>query len=123
MTERRIAKRIEVNFWASLKHPLLGTVTGEIRDMSVSGVSITLDEEMNIFVMMELDVKIHGDGWDETMPSLPVQVVRVNHREVALRFVDSCEDFWSPADDDVSSLDLGNSDPINDIEECEERVS
>ena len=126
MIERRTAKRVEVNFWASLKHPLLGTVTGEIQDMSISGVSLTLDEELNVFVMMELDVKIHGEGWDETMPSLPVQVVRVKHREIALQFVDSCEDFWSPAgadaDADALSLEFGNSDAYNDLEELEERM-
>ena len=122
MIERRTNKRVDVNFWASLKHPLLGTVTGEIRDMSISGVSLTLDEEMNVFVMMELDVKIHGDGWDETMPSLPVQVVRVNHREIALRFVDSCEDFWTRSLEDTIGMDLGIGDSYNELEELEERI-
>ena len=122
MIERRTAKRVEVNFWASLKHPLLGTVIGEIRDMSVSGVSLVLDQEMNIFVMMELDVKIHGEGWDETMPSLPVQVVRVNSREIALRFSDGCEDFWMPPVDDAIGLDIVNHDTIVELEEFEERV-
>ena len=122
MIERRTNKRVDVNFWASLKHPLLGTVTGEIRDMSISGVSLTLDEEMNVFVMMELDVKIHGDGWDETMPSLPVQVVRVNHREIALQFVESCEDFWTQSLEDTIGMDLGIGDSYNELEELEERI-
>ncbi len=118
MIDRRISKRVEVDFWASLKHPLLGTVTGEIRDMSVSGVSLTLDEEMNVFVMMELDVKIHGEGWDETMPSLPVQVVRVKQREIALQFVDNCEDFWTPPEDDELALSIENG----ELEQIEDRV-
>ncbi len=118
MIERRINKRVEVDYWASLKHPLLGTATGEIRDMSISGVYLTLDEEMNVFVMMELDVKIHGEGWDETMPSLPVQVVRVKHREIALQFVDNCEDFWTPPEDDEFVLSFGNG----ELEEIEERM-
>ena len=122
MIERRIAKRVEVSFWASLKHPLLGTVTGEIRDMSVSGVSLILDEEMNIFVMMELDVKIHGEGWDETMPSLPVEVVRVNRREIALRFVESCEDFWERSVEDTIGLDLGISESYSEQEEYNKRM-
>ena len=100
MIERRKHRRVEVNFWASLKHPLLGNVTAEIQEMSASGVRLTLDEEMNFFVMMELDVRIHGDGWDDSMPALPVQVVRVDGREVALRFLDNCEDFWLPSADD-----------------------
>mgnify|MGYP001060620357 CR=1 FL=1 len=102
MIERRSHRRVEVEFWASLKHPLLGTVTGDIQEMSSSGFSLTLDEEMNFFVMMELDVSIHGEGWDNTMPSLPVQVVRVQGREIALRFLDSSEDFWAPqAEEDI----------------------
>ncbi len=96
MIERRSHRRVEVEFWASLKHPLLGTATGDIQEMSPSGFSLTLDEEMNFFVMMELDVSIHGEGWDRTMPALPVQVVRVEGREIALRFLDSWEDFWMP---------------------------
>jgi hypothetical protein len=106
MIERRQHKRVEVNFWASLKHPLLGTATGEIREMSISGLSLTLDEEMGFFIMMELDVRIHGEGWDDSMPSLPVQVVRVNQREVALRFLDSNEDSWVPPFIDELGLDL-----------------
>ena len=100
MIERRQHQRVDVDFWASLKHPLMGTVTGNIQDMSTSGVSLTLDEEMNFFVMMELDVRIHGEGWDDSMPSLPVQVVRVRKREVALKFVEPVEDYWAPSHDD-----------------------
>lgn len=103
MIERRRHKRVEVDFWASLKHPLLGTVTCGIKDMSVSGVLLQLDEDLNFYVMMELDIRIHGDGWDNTMPALPVQVVRVDKREIALRFLDSVEDAWSPPDDDYDA--------------------
>jgi hypothetical protein len=102
--ERRQHRRVEVDYWASLRHPLVGSVTGEIQDMSVSGLSLTLDKEMKFFVMMELDVRIHGAGWDETMPSLPVQVVRVQDREIALSFMDNCDDFWTPPMED--DLDL-----------------
>ena len=70
MRERRRHKRVEVDFWASLSHPLLGTITCDIQDMSVSGVSIKLDEDLKFFVMMELDVKIRGEGWDDSMPAL-----------------------------------------------------
>jgi hypothetical protein len=94
MIERRLHRRIEVEFWASLKHPLLGSVTGDIQEMSTSGFSLTLDEQMNFRVMMELEVCIHGQGWDESLPTLPVQVVRIEDREIALRFLDSCEEFW-----------------------------
>ncbi len=116
MMERRREKRVEVDYWASLNHPLLGTITCSIQDMSVSGVLLKLDEEMNFFVMMELDIRIHGDGWDNTMPALPVQVVRVDAREIALRFLDSVEDSWSPPDDDLDT-DLGINN-MSDIDEA-----
>jgi hypothetical protein len=96
MIDRRRHSRVEVDFWASLKHPLLGMVTGAVQDMSISGVALKLDEDVNFFVMMELDVRLHGEGWDDSMPSLPVQVVRVQQREISLQFLDSCEDIWAP---------------------------
>lgn len=116
MIERRRHKRVEVDFWASLKHPLLGTITCGIQDMSISGVLLKLDEDLNFFVMMELDIRIHGEGWDNTMPALPVQVVRVDKQEIALRFLDSVEDAWSPPDDDFET-GMGFGDSI-DTEEA-----
>ena len=70
MMNRRRHKRVEVEFWASLSRPLAGTNTSDIQYMSVSGVSIKLDEDLKFFVMMELDVKIRDEGWDESC--LPV---------------------------------------------------
>ncbi|NKB34555.1 MAG: hypothetical protein GKR91_15795 [Pseudomonadales bacterium] len=122
MIERRKHRRVEVDFWASLKHPLLGTATGEIQDMSSSGLSLTLDEEMNFFVMMELDVRIHGEGWDDSMPALPVQVVRVQHREIAIRFLDNGEDFWAPTFDDDYAMNMQENDRIEELEEFNLRV-
>jgi|TARA_B110000459_G_scaffold198696_1_gene244074 hypothetical protein len=84
MMERRRHKRVEVDFWASLIHPLLGTITSDMQGMSTSGVSINLDEGLKFFVMMELDVKIRGEGWDDSMPALPVQVTRVDKRNIGL---------------------------------------
>ena len=49
MTERRKHRQVEVAFWARLKDPLRGTVTGEFEEMSVSGLSLTLDEENDFF--------------------------------------------------------------------------
>jgi len=99
MMERRRHKRVEVDFWASLSHPLLGTITCDIQDMSTSGVSINLDEDLKFFVMMELDVKIRGEGWDDSMPALPVQVTRVDDRNIGLQFIESCEEIWTPPED------------------------
>tara|TARA_B110000444_G_C18815662_1_gene584989 strand:- start:1035 stop:1409 length:375 start_codon:yes stop_codon:yes gene_type:complete len=110
MIEKRRHKRVEVDFWASLSHPLLGTVTCDIQDMSISGVSIKLDEDLKFFVMMELDVKIRGDGWDDSMPALPVQVTRVDKRNVGLQFIESCEELWVPPEDDFD-IPSDNSDP------------
>lgn len=122
MIERRQHRRIEVDYWASLRHPLLGAVTADIQDMSSSGFSLTLDEEMKFFVMMELEVRIHGEGWDESMPSLPVQVVRVQHREIALRFLDSCEDFWMPPAEEEFSLPYTDSILYDESDEFDSRL-
>jgi hypothetical protein len=92
MIERRRHKRIPVQFWISLSHPLLGVVTGQVHEMSHGGLSLTLDEEVSLFTMMELDARIHGEGWDDSMPALPVQVVRVKNREVAMKFLGVDED-------------------------------
>ncbi len=121
MIERRLHRRIEVEFWASLHHPLLGSVTADIQEMSSSGFSLTLDREMNFFVMMELDVSVHGQGWGESMPELPVQVVRVQGREIALRFLDSCEDFWMQAVEDDYQLPFTDSILYNDGDEYSSR--
>jgi hypothetical protein len=121
MIERRLHRRIEVEFWASLRHPLLGSVTADIQEMSSSGFSLTLDQEMNFFVMMELDVSIHGQGWDKSMPSLPVQVVRVQGREIALRFLDSCDDFWMHVEEDEYELPFTDSILYDDGDEYTSR--
>jgi hypothetical protein len=59
--------------------------------------------------MMELDVKIRGDGWDDSMPALPVQVTRVDKRDIGLQFIESCEELWVPPEDDLD-LPADNSD-------------
>lgn len=119
--DRRRHKRFAVDYWASLKHPLLGTVTAEVRDMSISGVLLTLDEGIDLYVMMELDVRLHGKDFDKDMAALPVQVVRAKGREIALRFLDTCQDIWSPPEDDEVYVDsvglgegLGELDPLRD---------
>ena len=94
MLERRRHKRVPVQFWISLSHPLLGVVTGQVNEMSHGGLSLSLDEDVSLFTMMELDARIHGVGWDESMPALPAQVVRVRNREVAMRFMDVDEENW-----------------------------
>jgi hypothetical protein len=104
MMERRRHKRVDVEFWANLSHPLLGTTTCDIQDMSISGVSIKLDEDLKFFVMMELDVKIRGEGWDESMPALPVQVTRVDKCNIGLQFIESCEEIWTPPEDGLNFL-------------------
>ena len=57
-------------------------------------MSIKLDEDVKLFVMMELDVKIRDEGWDESMPGLPVQVMRVDKRDIGVQFIESCEEIW-----------------------------
>ena len=119
MKERRRHKRVQVDFWASLSHPLLGTITCDILDMSVSGVSIKLDEDIKFFIMMELDVKIRGEGWDESMPALPVQVTRVDERNIGLEFIESCEDVWTPPEEDLD-FSADDSDTVQHYSELED---
>ena len=119
MRERRVHRRVDVEFWASLKHPLLGTITADVQDMSVSGLSLTLDEELNFFVMMELDVRLHGEGWDSSAPALPVQVVRVNQRSIGLRFLDNCDDYWSPLPEAEFKPELGLQESFDDTDELD----
>lgn len=71
--------------------------------------------------MMELDVSIHGQGWDKSMPSLPVQVVRVQGREIALRFLDSCDDFWMHVEEDEYELPFTDSILYDDGDEYTSR--
>lgn len=87
MIDRRQYKRVSVDFWVSLTHPLLGVITGNVRDMSIGGMAVQLDENVGFFCMMELDARLHGNGWDDSLPSFPVQVVRVNAQEIGLRFL------------------------------------
>lgn len=112
MIERRQHNRVAVDYWASLKHPLLGTMTANVSNLSVSGLALELDEEIDCFVMMELDVRIHGDGWDESMPALPVQVVRVQGRQLALRFLDSHDDDLSMPVEQQFGFTLADTDDI-----------
>ena len=119
MRERRRHKRVEVDFWASLSHPLLGTITCSIQDMSVSGVSIKLDEDLKFFVMMELDVKIRGEGWDDSMPALPVQVTRVDERNIGLEFIETCEEIWMPPEEDID-FSSDDSDTIQHFSKFED---
>ena len=95
MIERRRHKRVPVQFWISLSHPLLGVVTGQVQEMSHGGLSITLDDDVGFFAMMELEARIHGDGWDDSMPALAVQVLRAENREISMKFLDvDDEESW-----------------------------
>ena len=102
MMNRRRHKRVEVEFWASLSRPLAGTITCDIQDMSVSGVSIKLDEDLKLFVIMELDVKIRDEGWGESMPGVPVQVMRFDKRDIGLQFIESLEEICVLLKDDLN---------------------
>jgi hypothetical protein len=86
MLERRCETRKLVNFTISLRHPLLGVVKAVMRDISSRGLSLSLQESTGFFAMMELDAIIHGEGDDRATQALPVQVVRVQNRDIGLRF-------------------------------------
>lgn len=90
-----------------MTHPLLGVVTGNVQDMSLGGLSVKLDENLGFFAMMELDARIHGAGWDDSIPALTVQVLRVDDRDIGLRYVDKrAQEFLSPVVDKESGFDF-----------------
>ena len=70
--------------------------------------------------MMELDVKIRGEGWDDSMPALPVQVTRVDKRNIGLQFIESCEEIWAPPEEDLN-FSADNSDPPHNFASYDER--
>jgi hypothetical protein len=78
---------------------------------------MTLDEEQDYLPMMELDIQLHGEGWDESALPLPVQVVRIQHRKLALQFLDTCEEFWIPPETAEYRLGYRNGDVLAEFEE------
>ena len=87
MIDRRRHRRVDVNYCVNLRHPLLGVITASVTNLSVGGLALTLDDDVNCFVMMEFDIEVQGDGWEQETPTLPVQVTRVSGREIAVRFL------------------------------------
>lgn len=87
MKERRKHRRVEVEYCVNLRHPLLGVLTATVRNLSVGGLAMTLDDDITCFVMQEFDIEVQGDGWQSQTPTLPVQVTRVSGRDIALRFL------------------------------------
>lgn len=87
MIDRRRHRRVDVDYCVNLRHPLLGVITASVTNLSVSGLALTLDDDINCFVMMEFQIEVQGDGWEEHTPTLPVQVTRVSGRDIAVRFL------------------------------------
>lgn len=87
MKDRRKHRRVEVEYCVNLRHPLLGVLSATVKNLSVGGLAMTLDDDITCFVMQEFDIEVQGDGWQTQTPTLPVQVTRVSGRDVALRFL------------------------------------
>lgn len=58
MIERRLHKRELVNAPVRLYHPVFGSLTGQIRDVSKSGMFVSLDEVPELHVG-ECDGRLH----------------------------------------------------------------
>ena len=106
MIDRRRHRRVDVDYCVNLRHPLLGMITASVRNLSVGGLAITLDDDINCFVMMEFDIEVQGDGWEEETPTLPVQVTRVSGREIAVRFL---------VENSVSAAERTSSNTVTEI--------
>ncbi|MFM1897579.1 MAG: hypothetical protein RLZZ385_2653 [Pseudomonadota bacterium] len=87
MIERRRHERATVGSRVSLSHPLLGVVTGEVRNVSRGGLCLTTDKVAGCYVMMELQARLHSEEGDDPQPDSLVQMVRIKGQEIALRFL------------------------------------
>ena len=95
--DRRKHLRVSVDYQVSLSHPSFGQVDGYIGNMSSSGMSLTLSREVELSALQQVDAQIYGDGWDDSMPPLPMLVIRMQAREVALQFVENVDESYQLA--------------------------
>ena len=51
---------------------------------------------------MELDVQIRDEGWGESMPGVPVQVMRVDKRDIGLQLIENLEEICVLLKDDLN---------------------
>ena len=88
MKERRQHSRHTPSYTIKLSHPTLGTVAGTVNNMSESGVFITTNSATGFSLQEWIEASITGTGWDQTLPSLTMEVVRVEPNGLALKFVE-----------------------------------
>ena len=87
MLERRRHERLASPSCKSLRHPLLGTLKGEIRNLSPGGICLATNAMTGCYVMMKLDACIHGPGEQYAEMMRPVRIVRIRGQEIALQFL------------------------------------
>lgn len=86
MTERRTYPREKAPYLAVLTHEDLGKVVGRIVNMSNGGIFLEVDSKLGFYQSQLLKAKIIGEGWDPSMPSLAMRVVRLEDKGIVLQF-------------------------------------
>ena len=89
MKERRQHPRYPTDYTLVVFHPELGIFAGKVENMSDSGVYIATHRATDLSPQQPVEALILGEGWDESMPSLTMQVIRVDPAGLALAFTDT----------------------------------
>ncbi len=95
MRERRIQTRVQVDHSVDLFHPSFGRVSGEVINMSIGGIFLMLESPIDCVTFQQVDAKIRGEGWDESMPAVAMEVIRLEGSGIALRFVEPIDGYWA----------------------------
>lgn len=86
MKERRFYPREKAPYLVVLSHEELGKVVGRIVNMSNGGIFLEVDSSLGFYRSQLLKAKIIGEGWDPSMPSLAMRVVRLEAKGLVLQF-------------------------------------
>jgi len=88
MEERRHHPRFIPAYHILLWNHHFGRLSGKVRNMSESGVFVDQITASDFYTGMLLEAEIIGANWDNSLPSLTMQVVRVDDGGIALEFVE-----------------------------------
>ena len=88
MKDRRQHPRHTPGYTIKLSHPILGAVAGTVNNMSESGVFITTNAATYFSLQEWIEASITGADWDKALPSLTMEVVRIESNGLALKFVE-----------------------------------
>lgn len=88
MEEKRKYSRVRTCYQVRLSHPCRGSWLGLVANMSEGGIFVSDVDPNEFFIGMELEAMVFGKGWDKAMPTLAMQVIRIEDRGIALLFLE-----------------------------------